>query len=555
MAFAKAPLPENEEIRLLALQNTCLLDSQAEKKYDDLTQLAAHICQTRIALISLIDADRQWFKSKVGIDATETSRDVSFCSHAILQPKSPLVVDDARKDARFKDNPLVTGELNLRFYAGVPILNDEGYPLGTLCCIDTVPKKLTSEQLDNLVVLAHQISTQIQLGETHEKLKFSNEALKTANDGLSNKNKQLASLRDDMENILFTTDIGAILLDEYVRVRWYTPAAKAHFDLLNDDIGRPITQLKSLMEFDQFESVLESVRDSGTSREFEVKNQEKWYLMRVHPYQSASKNSFPGLVVTFVNINLIKEITSQISQRNEDLQNFAYAVSHDFIEPVRILTAFSQLLIKDTGPHQEDKDIEFLINQIEQSSENLGQMTNGLLHFSRVITQGNELSELHLMDCLAKAELKLQDQRSGVNLEVDCEDLPMILGDQQQLTEVFFQLLSNSVAFRPKGEDAKVTIDSVVRDNSVLIKYQDNGIGVHLDQPMKIFNIFFNFADGQSTKGKGIGLAICKRIIERHGGTIVYVPSKMGTQFNIKFPLYSKKQTEHKLETVNKLLA
>ncbi len=157
-----APFAPNESQRLEALQACKLLDTEPEKAFDDIAHLAAHICQTPIALVSLIDAERQWFKAKVGLDASQTHRNLAFCAHAILQ-KDLLIVPDALADARFADNPLATGEPYVRFYAGVPLTTADGFPLGTLCVIDHVPRSLTPEQISALKTLADQVMRQIEL--------------------------------------------------------------------------------------------------------------------------------------------------------------------------------------------------------------------------------------------------------------------------------------------------------------------------------------------------------------------------------------------------------
>ncbi|MGD2180142.1 ATP-binding protein [Lusitaniella coriacea] len=159
----KAPLPDNEAQRLAQLLNYNILDTATETAYDDLALLAAHICETPVSLVSLVDRDRQWFKAKVGTDVSETHRDVAFCSHAILQPQDVLVVSDARQDPRFADNPLVAGDPNIRFYAGAPLVTPQGHAIGTLCAIDYEPRTPSPKQIEALEALSRQVVAQLEL--------------------------------------------------------------------------------------------------------------------------------------------------------------------------------------------------------------------------------------------------------------------------------------------------------------------------------------------------------------------------------------------------------
>ena len=157
------PVITTEAERLRALADYQILDSAPEQAFDDLTTLATLICGVEMSLITLIDAKRQWFKSRVGIDFTETPREHSFCAHALHNPGNLTIVPDATRDPRFARNPYVTGAQGVRFYAGAPLLSNQGYPLGTLCVIDRKPRELAAEQLHALRILGRQASQLLEL--------------------------------------------------------------------------------------------------------------------------------------------------------------------------------------------------------------------------------------------------------------------------------------------------------------------------------------------------------------------------------------------------------
>jgi signal transduction histidine kinase len=158
----KAPLPDNEIERLAALYSLDILDSPPEKDFDDIVALAAGVCEAPMSAVSLVDADRQWAKAQTGAEVAETSRDVSFCAHAILG-RDLMLIPDAREDERFADNPIVTAEGGIRFYAGAPLLTTDGFALGTLCVMDTEPRRLDVEQQQALRALARQVTAQLEL--------------------------------------------------------------------------------------------------------------------------------------------------------------------------------------------------------------------------------------------------------------------------------------------------------------------------------------------------------------------------------------------------------
>ena len=160
-----APIPNNEQDRLAALHHYLILDTLPEKAFDEIVWLVSYVCQTPVAYISIIDKERQWFKSKIGLTAAETQRDIAFCAHAILDSQT-MVVPDTLNDIRFADNPLVIGDPKIRFYAGSPLVSKDGYPLGTLCAVDHQPRNLTQLQFEALGVLARQTEILLEYRRT-----------------------------------------------------------------------------------------------------------------------------------------------------------------------------------------------------------------------------------------------------------------------------------------------------------------------------------------------------------------------------------------------------
>ncbi len=215
------PLPENEAERLAALADYAILDSPPEGEYDDLVRLASLLCDAPMALVTFVDRERQWFKARIGLDASETPRENSFCAHAILDDVA-FVVPDAREDARFRENPLVEGDVQLRFYAGVPLTDPAGLNLGSLCVLDTKPRRLTATQLEALAALARQVVSLLvsrrrlrDLEAARRDAKFENARFSAFIDA----GPALAFMKDDEGRYVFVND-AMVRRSRVPRERW-----------------------------------------------------------------------------------------------------------------------------------------------------------------------------------------------------------------------------------------------------------------------------------------------------------------------------------------------
>jgi len=206
--MGRAEVPPDEAGRLASLRELEILDTPAEQEFDDLAHLARSICATPIALLSLVDADRQWFKSRVGLDVTETHRDLSFCAHAILG-EDIFVIPDATQDPRFSDNELVTGGPRIRFYAGAPLRLPDGHAMGTLSVIDYVPRDLTPSQHAMLLALKRQAEANLALRVHRRALRCANAALV---DLQAKKSALVQFVVHDMKNALASVTLNAEVL-------------------------------------------------------------------------------------------------------------------------------------------------------------------------------------------------------------------------------------------------------------------------------------------------------------------------------------------------------
>ena len=202
--------------RLKALRDLDILDTVKEQEFDDIVELASILCGTKIALISFVDSDRQWFKSAKGLEVKETSREISFCSHAIEDKKNPFIVENTRIDKRFSNNPLVTGYPKIQFYAGIPLVDKNNHAVGTLCVIDDQSKKISQEQIDGLQILARNVLRLLELRQKNLTLQKEKEAFGQTID-LNNPFYLLIGDKDEI--VMMGSKITKVFTTPCIRVR------------------------------------------------------------------------------------------------------------------------------------------------------------------------------------------------------------------------------------------------------------------------------------------------------------------------------------------------
>lgn len=262
----------NEKKRIEELQSYEILDTPAEKAYDDIIELASEICETPIAMVTLVDSDRQWFKSKIGIELEETPRAIAFCSHAILQPDEVFQIKNAQTDARFFNNPLVTGDLHIRFYAGAPLVTESGEALGTLCVIDQKPRELSEKQKLSLRVLAQQVVAQMELRRTISQMQEVGNQQKETEKALRetearfkasiNNSPTMAYMKDEKGSFVYVNE----LVEKLFKVEEGWLLGKNDFDLLPADEAQAVRRNDALVlsEMESREVLEETAMPDGS---------------------------------------------------------------------------------------------------------------------------------------------------------------------------------------------------------------------------------------------------------------------------------------------------
>ena len=522
-----APIGQNEAKRLEALRRYEVLDTLNTPEFDDFTRLASEACGVPIALISLIDADRQWFKSKVGIDANETPRDISFCAHAI-QGLTLLEVPDALKDKRFFDNPLVTGGPEIRFYAGEPLISSDGFGIGTLCVADRQPRTLTVAQRDTLKVLGRLLVQQLEL---HLAMRREQSL-----------NLELTHQILFRNTLLASAGMAIISTDKVGVITSFNPAAERLLGYCADEvIGQLVfARLHDSAELEAraHELQLEFGVDAGLESpsvfslivhkaRFGIAETREWLFYSKYGTKiSVELTMSPildesGTLTGFLGLAL--DISSRKLLENTKAE-FISTVSHELRTPLTSIRASLGLLdcgILGVLPLKAAE----LVKIANRNSTRLITIVNDILDMDKLLS-GKMAVKTDWLDLVTLIEQTLEAnagyaQTYNVVFVLTNHALHRnVLGDANRLMQVMANLLSNAAKFSHEG--GLVDIRILQQENAIRVEVQDYGDGIPPEFQSKIFGKFAQ-ADTATTRrhgGTGLGLNISHKLIEKMHGKI-----------------------------------
>ena len=524
------PLPENEIQRLTALWRMEVLETPREERFDRVVTLAHKLFHVPIALVSLVDKDRQWFKACYGIDTPETSREASFCAHAILQDDL-FEVPNALQDPRFAENPLVLGAPSIRFYAGYPIKSLEGFNLGTLCIIDTIPRKLTDTEKDSLRDLARIVENELNIISIDYARRKAAEAERL----LREQERFFFSFMNNSPVMEFMRDSAGRYI--FVNKRWEDYTGKK----LSEVVGKTSAEIFPPERARQIQENDEKVFANKTTTEFFEDIQGADGSIRHWLSFNFPARHFSGeLVMGGVAVDVTDQVNSQhkLASLVEELKNanrakgvFLANMSHEIRTPMNGVLGLLELLAR-TELNAQQRDY---INSIRSSGKSLLLILNEILDLIKVesgkMTLENGVFDLHqaLESNIELLALGSEKKDVEVTLAIQ-ENVPIFVeGDECRLRQVLTNLVSNAVKFTEHGSVTIRVGQSEEHPEKIRFEIEDTGVGIAPETAVKLFQPFTQ-ADSSVTRrfgGTGLGLAICRELVHLMKGDIG-VTSKLG---------------------------
>jgi two-component system, sensor histidine kinase len=521
-----------EELRLKALQKTMLLDSSKDKDFDDLTFVASQLFQVPIVLISLVDENRQWFKSKIGLDIMETPKDISFCAHAILDEKV-TVINNAETDTRFSDNPLVTSGIKIRFYAGSPIFEpDTKLPIGTLCLIDSKPRDLKENEVAALIELTRQVEKLIELRfkihqneTTLNQTIFQRVAFNQMGEGvvIQDINGKIVDFNPSAIKVLgMTADqlLGKTSLDKdwnTIRENGENYPGVEHPSMITLKTGAPC---------------------SGTMGVNIKDNQTKWISVSSNPVYLEKNNEISHVVTTFKDITQEKQNQIKLIQaaKMTSLGEMTSQMAHEINSPLAVINISSYQALNALNQKNIDKNyIQSRLQTIDSTVQRISAIIKGLRSIVR--QADNDPKQLiSIKEVLENTLIICQDKfnKNGITIKQELTEDYKIFCIPALVSQVFLNLLNNSFDAIKNNDEKWIKITVEKKSNYKLIKFIDSGNGI----PEKIQNHLMEsfFTTKPAGEGIGLGLSICKGVINSLNGKIYYETFEGHTCFCIELP-------------------
>jgi len=530
-----APIPANEAARLKALHALGILDTLPQPMFDEVTRLAASICNTPIALISLIDHDRQWFKSRVGLNAAQTSREIAFCTHAILKPTDVLVVEDASKDDRFFDNPLVTGDPSIRFYAGAPIVTPDGLALGTVCVIDQVPRALTGTQQESLQALSRLVMHLLQEESARQERESANSVVARRRlDSMI----AIASQGLDLKAFIDADYVWRFVNDrylEYWQAKREDVEGKRLVDVVDEKVFVELVKPHLDRAFEGETVTYEAV--------FDFPKRGKTHVEVVYSPARDSSGNIIGALARVHDIQRRKEREAQLQRTFELLElktveqeRFIHILSHDLHEPINSIVNFASLLEEELSGRHAGSSERFLL-YVTRGGRRLKQLVEELVSFVQLDRKSIEAVEVDMESLINDIRADLDSALSRTGGRVESSPLSPVVGDRTLLLLAVENLVTNALKFGRPGVPPVVVVSSTRSDTGFVIDVTDNGIGIPEAQRENIFEVFKRLHARNEYAGNGLGLSICRKVADMHGGRVVcHSTIGAGSTFSIHLP-------------------